>query len=419
MKDNHLVEFEFKPRLDWQGKIAVAHHAKHHLYHTAIAYDQIGRLGRFYTQRYIPRPERLKWLSPILPASLSLKLRKILGYHHPQLEGKVTTHSSSWKHRLGSSLVGQSSFLNQSGDFEHAVGQECILQNWGCHSHVTGSLGIFRQLSAQNLPCLLEMYIGDKTLAKHFLSDELTALGLEASEHNLHAMGCSTQLAEKSREEIELADLIYCPSEFVINTMKEAGVPDHKLVYAPYGVDPGSCAVAPNKREQNQIFKVAFVGTEGVRKGLIYAIEAFRKLGPEFELHIFGLSDFKVPRLESIPENVVFHGFTSKAELLAELRTMHAGILVSLWEGSAIGAFDLLSQGLPMIVTLNSGTMVEDRVHGFTVPVRDPIAIVEALNSWYADDLLRQSMGQQAIQLTHHYNWGNYYAKTVEPLTQG
>lgn len=406
---------ESKLPIDWSVDIAVAHHGKHHLYHTAIAYDQINRLGAFVTQRYVARPERILWTVPLL-GKRGNKVKKAASYHHPKLDGKVILHCETPLQAIAARLVGQKRVVSAPGHFEDVAADTCLKNGWGCHSHVTGSLGIFPRLKNAGLPCLLEMYIGDKTLAKEFLSDELERLGLPSSEKFLHEMGCSSELAEKSRQEMDLADYIYCPSEFVINTMRESGVPNSKIVFAPYGVDPGSCAVSPNARKESEIFKVAFVGTEGVRKGLFYAIEAFRQLGPQFELHIFGLEKFEVPKLAFMPTNVIFHGFTAKAKLLSELSTMHAGILVSLWEGSAIGAFDLLSQGLPMVVTFNSGTMVTDGQEGFIVPVRDSGAIQSALVRWQDDESLRFEMGEKAIQLTHKYPWDDYQKKTVAPL---
>lgn len=405
---------ESKLPIDWSADIAVAHHGKHHLYHTAIAYDQIDRLGAFITQRYVARPERITWAAPFL-GKRGLLVKKAASYHHPALDGKVILNCETPLKAMAARLVGQKRINNNTGDFENIAAEECIRNGWGCHSHVTGSKGLFPKLKKAGLPCLLEMYIGDKALGRKLMLEEGELLGLKFDDNYLHKFGFAKEHTDALAIELELADYVYCASPFVVDTIADRGYPRENIILAPYGITGGDAVTTPTVRQPNEPLRAAFVGTEGIRKGLHYAIRALSRFNGKVEIHVFGLSSFEIPGHELDLTHVHFHGFVPPPSLPIELSKMHCAIMPSLLEGYTFGVTDCLSQGMPGIVTRNTATWIQDGQEGYVVPIRDSEAIADSFEKLLNEEL-RHTLSLNALKMVREFPWQRYYDATVEPL---
>jgi len=400
---------------DWPAEIAVAHHGKHHLYHTAIAYDQVDRLAAFVTQRYVARPERILWAAPLLGSRVGLKVKKAAGHHHPELDGKVIVHSDSVIKTAAARLVGQKKIIHASGEFENIAAEACLRKGWGCHSHVTGAKGLFPKLKKAGLPCLLEMYVGDIALGRRLMLEEGEILGLKFDECDLHKFGFATEHTDALAAELELADYVYCASPFVVETIVDRGYPRDQIILAPYGITVKNPVTSPTIRKPDEPLRAAFVGTEGIRKGLHHAIRALEKFNGKVEIHVFGLNHFEIPGHTFDMTHVHFHGFVMPKQLPAELSRMHCAIMPSLMEGYTFGVTDCLSQGMPGIVTRNTATWIQDGREGFVVPIRDSQAIAESFEK-LLDEELRQELSINALQMVREFPWQRYYDSTVAPL---
>ncbi|MEM4723801.1 MAG: glycosyltransferase family 4 protein, partial [Candidatus Hadarchaeum sp.] len=76
--------------------------------------------------------------------------------------------------------------------------------------------------------------------------------------------------------EMALADYVLIPSDFVRRSFVEYGFPGEKLLCIPFGVD--TAHFRPPERELPHPFRVLFVGQVGIRKGVPYLLEAWRRL---------------------------------------------------------------------------------------------------------------------------------------------
>ena len=70
--------------------------------------------------------------------------------------------------------------------------------------------------------------------------------------------------------------------------------------------------------------------------------------------------------------------------------------LPSLAEGSATSIFEAMANGLPVVTTLSSGSVVADGVEGFIVAERDGAAIADAVERIVGDRVLRDRMSQES-----------------------
>jgi starch synthase len=227
-----------------------------------------------------------------------------------------------------------------------------------------------------------------------------------AEEHNLRKIpynGIYYREKRRRTDEYEEADYILCPSEFVIRSFKERGFAPHKLIKNPYGV---SHAAIPTARTESAVsatrFRVLYVGSINIRKGLSYLVEAFVRLNaPNKELWLVGpLTDVPGIDVDQLPANVHLRGVLKGAQLAEAYASSDVFVLPSVEEGLALVLGEALSFGLPLIATTNTGAddLFSDGIEGFIVPIRDPGAIHEKLQMLAEDKILRRTISENAYQ---------------------
>jgi alpha-maltose-1-phosphate synthase len=198
--------------------------------------------------------------------------------------------------------------------------------------------------------------------------------------------------------EYDEADFILCPSEFVRDSFLARGWPVEKLIKNTFGFEQPSAA--PTEKRQTDKFRVLYVGSLSVRKGLRYILDAFGRFRhPRKELWIVG-PKHGASGIEGVqvPEGVAFKGVLKGAELAAAYHSASVFVLPSVEEGLALVMGEALSYGLPVIATENSGArdLFTSGTEGFIVPVRDPLAIAVHLQQLADEPALRNSMGSAA-----------------------
>ena len=100
----------------------------------------------------------------------------------------------------------------------------------------------------------------------------------------------------------------------------------------------------------------------------------------------------------------------SNAKVLELMRTCDIFCLPSIVEGRALVIQEAMSQGLPIIITSNTGAedLVVTEETGFLVPIRSPEAIAEKINWFLAHRSKIFQMGKKAKQLADTYTWEKY-----------
>ena len=76
---------------------------------------------------------------------------------------------------------------------------------------------------------------------------------------------------------------------------------------------------------------------------------------------------------------------------------------------------EALSQGLPVITTVNSGSpeCIRDGVEGFIVPIRNSNAIAQRLQQLIDDKDLLETMRHACLRRAAELSWSEYEAKLV------
>jgi glycosyltransferase involved in cell wall biosynthesis len=165
--------------------------------------------------------------------------------------------------------------------------------------------------------------------------------------------------------------------------------------------------------------RVLFAGSMGQRKGLGDLLKAMTLLGGEnIELVVMGspMADLDFYRSQ-------YAGFTHEkgrphAEVLALMRSCDVFCLPSIVEGRALVMQEAMSQGLPVVITPNTGgaDLVVEGETGFLVPIRAPEQIAAKL-AWlnqHRPELV--AMKDKAAQHAAGYSWTRYGEVVVDAI---
>lgn len=224
------------------------------------------------------------------------------------------------------------------------------------------------------------------------LTDEFNHQGIRAEPVPL--WGIERELAE-----YEETDYILVPSSFVYRTFLEKGISEGKLVKVIYGVNLQE--FRPVARKDN-IFRVLYVGTLNIRKGIPYLLEALADLNlPNFELTLIGGIEPEIkPFMEKYASSYKYLGFLPRLELYQYYSQGSVFIFPSLEEGLANVIAQAMACGLPVVATPNSGAedLINDGIEGFIIPARDSRAIRDKVLYLYENRVIRDEMAQNALE---------------------
>lgn len=220
---------------------------------------------------------------------------------------------------------------------------------------------------------------------------------------------------EIAPREFDLSDRVVVQSEFGARSFVEQGFPREKLVVLPRAVELGD--YSPRRERGQGPFRVLFVGSVCLRKGFLDLLHAWTDLDlPDGELWVVGeIHEEMVPFLEPYRERPSIRFFGHRKEGVARLFSESSVfVLPSITEGSAKTTYEAMAAGLPVITTLNAGSVVRDQTDGFIVPIRDPQAIREKLLYCYRNREIAREMGETGRAQVASFSWETYELRMIE-----
>jgi glycosyltransferase involved in cell wall biosynthesis len=193
------------------------------------------------------------------------------------------------------------------------------------------------------------------------------------------------KLARKARE-LELAEVVICPSAFVLDSLPETAKLSKKCVVAPFG----SPAVVENTSYATHAhpLRFLFAGALTQRKGLSDLFAAMKLVGSRnAELVVMGSLVLPMSFYRNEFANFIYEPPRSHAAVLELMRSCDVLVLPSIVEGRALVQQEALACGLPLIVTRNAGgeDLIVEGKTGFLVPAGAPAAIAEKIE-WFLEN---------------------------------
>lgn len=290
------------------------------------------------------------------------------------------------------------------------------------YAYEDGALETFMEAKKSGLLCIYDLPIAYWETGRKLMLEEALRLPQWADTLGGGIKDSPAKL-ERKRKELELADVVIGPGSFVMNSLPDWAKYKQQIV-APFGSPAISNPVLFNsnlKKDFTKRLRVLFVGSMGQRKGLGDLFAAMRSLNnSSIELVVLGSLLAPLDFYKNEFADFTFESGRSHDEVLALMRSCDVFCLPSIVEGRALVMQEAMSQGLPIIITPNTGgeDLVIEGETGFLVPIRSPEAIANKINWFLENRHLISEMGIKAQEHAARYTWEKYAETIIDELVQ-
>jgi glycosyltransferase involved in cell wall biosynthesis len=289
------------------------------------------------------------------------------------------------------------------------------------YAYEDGALETFKQARALGIKCIYDLPIAYWKTVKVLMNQEAERLPQWASTLGGGIHDSEAKL-ERKTQELELADVVVGPGSFVIDSLPANA--NKKLIVSPFGspeFDKACDEHSIGLRQTNKPLRVLFAGSMGQRKGLADLFTAIKKINSKnVELVVMGSLLAPAEFYRNELTDFTYEAGRSHDKVLELMRSCDVFCLPSIVEGRALVMQEAMSQGLPLIITSNTGgaDLIEEGGTGFLVPTSSPEAIAEKI-AWFMDNRNHVAeMGRKAMQKAATYTWDAYGSTIAQSITQ-
>ena len=283
------------------------------------------------------------------------------------------------------------------------------------HGYEDGASQTFRKAKDLGIQCSYELPIAHWATTRRLLAEE--AERYPFWEPTLESTRESEEKLIRKDEELELADRIFCPSQFVFDSIPTEIKQNKSCQINPFGSPTQNVASYQNSLRKNKKFKLLFVGSMSQRKGLADLFTAMNLIRKEpVELSILGQPSMPMEFYREQLSDFDYFPPCSN-EKVREIMIRHdALVLPSIVEGRALVQQEALACGLPIIVTPNSGgqDLVVEGKTGHVVPIRFPEKIAEKIVDLIESKISKSEITQICRDKTKEYSWTAYAKKIID-----
>ena len=283
------------------------------------------------------------------------------------------------------------------------------------HAYEDGAINSFKQAKELGVYCSYELPIAHWQTVRRLLSEE--AERLPDWEPTLESTRESEDKLFRKEEELDLADCISCPSEFVLQSIPKNIRSKKNCIVAPFGSPP----CLPNKRlkqdNKNNNLKLLFVGSMSQRKGLADLFEAMKMLRNDpVTLTVLGQPSMPMEFYRNCLPNFEYLAPCSNENVRKVMQEHDALVLPSIAEGRALVQQEALACGLPLIVTANAGgeDLIEEGITGYLVSIRSPEDIFEKITRLIENRKSIPEIREACQAKAKLYTWKEYSRKIID-----
>lgn len=270
------------------------------------------------------------------------------------------------------------------------------------YSWLTGPQDVTRVLQARGLFVAREMINCTMARRRREMREAYRRLGMDDRSH------ISDEAIERERQDLLAVDAVFCPNDFVLESVLDCGVAPERCIKTSYGWDPERLAGEGRLLPPSEGLNVLFVGTGDVRKGLPWLLEAWAEAGVKGRLLLAGHVQPEViehcgPLLRR--SDVLQLGYVD--DVGAAYRSADAFCFPTWEEGGPLVTLEAMACGLPCIVTPmgTSGAITEANGGGLIVPPGDSATLAAALRRLANDADFRGTLGRRGVEIAQDYVW--------------
>jgi starch synthase len=401
---------------------------------TSLLYPLVGITSQldvtveFHTSFYFTPGGRLDRALGLLPASLRARVRRdIARRSHPDVDPRLVHQHPLAEavymtaNRAGWRVLARESLRIRNDLFDSAIARLIRRAPPDLYIGFDGSAKIaLEACRAAGVPSMMFQAIGHIEGGRNIMMEERRL----RPEFAADTFDLDTP-AWRRRNAVEalLADHVVVPSIYVRDTLLKAGRSDKGIHLLPYPIDTQRFRPSDGRPTEGRGLKLLFAGHVGMRKGVVYILEALRKLGrPDITLKLVGAAPEGTAWLEAYRGLFEYVPSVPYAEMPALFQAADAFVFPSLHEGSAMVVNEALASGLPSIVTPNAGSIVRDGIEGFIVPIRNVDAIALRIAELADDPAKRHAMGEAARRRAEAHDFAAYkasFARLIEDVLGG
>jgi glycosyltransferase involved in cell wall biosynthesis len=303
--------------------------------------------------------------------------------------------------------------------FDRIVARRHLDGTTAIYGYEHACLESFKSQRARGGLCIYEMPIPHHKTTSAILFEEFDRYPETVTKRDLHLRKLAWRRNARKDQELGLADLVIVNSSFTKQSLVDAGISDGRIKVIPLG--------APNvgkeiRSQPKSPFIFLSAGTQSVRKGVHYLLQAWRKLRPAGDVELWLIGQMALPGrlLADLPGKVVIRPSVPREELMEIYGRASVLVFPSLCEGFGMVITEAMANGLPVITTNNTGgpAFIQHGRNGFLIPIRDADCLAETMQ-WCLDrrlDLVEISA--RASESAAKWQWRDYRAALGNTLTQ-
>jgi len=212
----------------------------------------------------------------------------------------------------------------------------------------------------------------------------------------------------KKNQELNLADIIIVPSNFVKKTLLKSKFKNKKIIIIPYGFNKMKINI---KNKLLKKINLLFVGNLTPRKGIIYLIKAFNKIhsiNKNINLTIVGKGPLKF-LIEQNPIKINLINSLPHHKILNLMKKKDIFIFPSLFEGFGLVISEAMSAGLLVMSTKNTALPeISDEKSSIFIKKNSYKDIVKKLSLLIKNKKKFNIMRKNSIRKSKNYDWQQY-----------
>jgi glycosyltransferase involved in cell wall biosynthesis len=316
-------------------------------HHAALAHFEAGRLERFCVS-WMPSLTTLRVLEqikPVRPMAQRLSRRSFTPLAKvPKIQGRagelrrLLIRAAGW---------GDDRLSHEANDWlMRTMTRECRRPEvTAVHAYEDCSLWQFAEAKRLGKACVYDMPIG------YYPAWERTQTELAKKYADWLPVRASPEVRREQKcKEMDLADLLLAPSNFVANTIREYH-PYKSVAIASYGVD--LIGWSPDtERTPRDVITFLFVGHCSVRKGTPLLLAAWRAAGlKRARLQLVGSWRLAETKKKELPSGCLWTGPLSSDRLRSLYQQADIFVFPTNFEGRALVVGEALASGLPVLTT--------------------------------------------------------------------